>query len=124
MFRSAVVIAVLGLLLADPILCRAEAATAPCAEACRRPHDSSRPHPGPAEPGHDEAHGCICQGATRGADGETSSSLLAVEFLPIFSAESPPLPPRGPGRSPTPAAPLRGRLGGRSLRIERQSFLF
>ena len=124
MFRSAVVVAIAGLLLADPILCRARAVSGPCAIGCRWLHRSSGAHSRPAEHGHDSTHGCICQGATRSVDGKTSLVFAMDQFGPRSAIDRLLIPPEQPDRRLTHTVPLSRWIRGRDICIERQSFLF
>ena len=123
MLRLAVVIAVAGLLLADPILCRAETAGRPCAASRRSLHGPSDSHPGPTEAGPDSAHGCICQGATSNVDGKSSAASSLAWFAPLVAVDTPiVLPwPSEAHHIAFDASP--DRPDGRAIRIERQSFL-
>ncbi len=88
MLRLAVVVSIVGLMLADPILCRAEVAATPCAETCQTWHRASSSLPRPAAPNHDSTHGCICQGATRSVDGRSPLSIEVQTFEPFSLPES------------------------------------
>jgi hypothetical protein len=124
MLRLAVVVAMMGLLLVDPILCRADEAAGPCGAACRVGHGPSQPHSSPAESGEESAHGCICQGATGGVDSKSALALAVERLVPGWTADAPIVPTRSPGRGRLCSNPFPTRPAGRLARIERQSFLF
>ena len=123
MLRLAVVFWIVGLMLADPILCRVEAVAMPCAKNCQAWHRVTDSHRGPVTPDHDSTHGCICQGATQGADArlDLAIEVQALNLVAILEPVS-----RRWGRLDDgwrrDDPPGRGRVG-RGIRIMRQSFL-
>ncbi len=117
------VVAVVALLLADPILCRVESA-GPCAGTCQSRHTMSSPHPGPASHDHDASHGCICQGATNGVDARMPSVLNASGLDSSSTAGLLPRPFRLVERFRPAFNPLHTQPTGRAVRTRRQSFLF
>lgn len=129
MFRVVVVIWIVGLMLADPIVCRVEVATSACAATCRAGVSSRPTQPCPARHHHDSTHGCICQGATPGQDArshlteECQGFHPAPAFLPKSTGYGLSLAQLVPGRRFSASQPL-GVLSGRRLRVERQSLLF
>ena len=125
MARSVIIALVVGILLADPVLCRAGRAEGPCSDGCRTAHQSPPCDSGPGDPCEELAHGCVCQGATTEASG---AQVLSSTFLPL--AVPPPADFTMGSRArprPNPDVPLpfhaRASAVGRSLRIRRQSFL-
>jgi hypothetical protein len=104
-------------LLADPIVCRAEAKADPCAATSRHLHESGT---------HGDAcEGCLCQGATRLGDARSAPAAdEAGAHLPGIAPEAC-IAARRPalrGRVPLDAPRFAG--AGRLLRIATQSFRF
>ena len=124
MFRSGVIVAVVCILLADPILCRTGLSTVRTSEILRLAGTSAPIEtPAPVDPSDEALHGCVCQGATASLLIKTPDQMTSLDDaipspgwismeLTVLVGHFPPPPPR-------PNAPV----SGRSIRIVRQSFL-
>lgn len=124
MFRSVVVIVVVGLLPADPIFCGADAASGPCAPGCQPVHGPFDTHSRPGEHGHDATHGCICQGATQGRDGKLSFTIPIANFNTVPPDSESLIPPLHVDYSRSSNRRFSTATGGRRVRLQRQSLLF
>lgn len=127
--RSAIIAAVIGVLLMDPLACRASHAERPCASHPRAivvVHGDApdREHE-PAEPCDEASHGCVCQGATAERAGDSTLS----RSLPDAAAIAPALLDGAARPRPRPASTSTDRSinirpgDGRAVRIAHQSFL-
>lgn len=124
MARFGIIAVLIGLILADPVLCRSAEADDPCPGACDSMLGLEHGHQ-PSNGCHDAVHGCLCQGATNDRHaGQFAGLELPERAVPWL---------RGPWpdsfailvRSPSDVSPLGDAHGlpiGRSLRILHQSF--
>lgn len=123
MFRTGIILAVVGLLVADPILCRTAHAENPCPGHGRALPAACPGHPEPPDPGQESAHGCICRGATSDPTTKLRAHQASPEggLLPCA-----PLPPSLPApivvSSPPPSGP-HGPATGRAICISHQTLL-
>lgn len=124
MARFGIIAVLIGLLLADPVLCRSAEADNPCHGVCGSMLGLEHGQQ-PSNGCHDTGHGCLCQGATN----DRHSGQLAELELPARAVPWLRLP--WPDffaiivRFPSDFSPLGDAHGlpiGRSLRILHQSF--
>jgi hypothetical protein len=123
MFRTGIILAVVGLLVADPILCRTAHAEAPCAGHGRELTAPCPGHPEPPDSGQESAHGCICRGATADPTAKQRAHEASLDAAVFPSAPLRPLLPAPTDHiSPFPIGP-RGPATGRAICISNQTLL-
>ncbi|WP_145268717.1 hypothetical protein [Tautonia plasticadhaerens] len=126
MIRPGLVALMIGILLADPLLCGSAEAEAPCDGRCAETPARDDGHgPAPLDVCHDEGHECACQGVTNQPTGKADESSGAMgKALPSPLTSRPDLPEsRPPARPPIPRPEdADGPPVGRSLRIALGSF--
>ena len=127
MTRLGIVVALIGFLLADPVLCRAVDAQGPCPGGqCGAVHGllSEQGHQ-PFDACQEAVHGCLCQGATNDPAAGQRAELL-TSSRGILSPQSPWLDRLALLLKPVSITPSPGAADGlsvgRSLRIAIQSF--
>lgn len=123
MFRTGIILAIVGLLVVDPILCRTAQAEAPCPGHGRAFLAACPDHPEPSHSDSESGHGCICQGAT--SERPTKQQAQATHADAVFSSSTPNSSwlLATTGRITSPLVLSRGPATGRSIRISHQSFL-
>ena len=124
MSRSAMIAAVVGMLLADPLLCRVGDAERLCSTHALpvQLRGTDAPDREPAEPCGEASHSCVCQGATAKRSGDAVQLSTHPEkdatALPIRSGFS------QPRTRHVAVPPDRSRTTeGRAVRIRNQSLL-
>ncbi|RUL87015.1 hypothetical protein [Tautonia sociabilis] len=124
MFRTAIILAVVCLLAADPILCRTAHGETPCPGHGRAFAAATCPgHPEPPDSGQESAHGCICRGATSDPTAKQRVHEASSD-APVFPPA--PLPTSHPAPTGRPSPPHfdpRGPATGRAICIAKQTLL-
>lgn len=123
MFRTGILLAVVGLLVVDPILCRTAHAEAPCAGHGRELTAPCPGHPEPRDSGQESVHGCICRGATADPAAKQRVHTASLDAAVFPSVPHPPFLPAPTGRpSPSPVE-RHGPTTGRAICISHQTLL-
>lgn len=120
MARFGIIAVLIGLLLADPVLCRSVDTEGACRGRCGAVHGQQ-----PSDACHGPVHGCVCQGATNTVSSRQHEELaLSAPLIPLLHGPWPDLliDHALPPSVLPPPSDADGFPTGRSLRIAHQSF--
>ncbi|RUL89484.1 hypothetical protein [Tautonia sociabilis] len=123
MFRTGIILAVVGLLVVDPILCRTAQAEAPCPGHGHAQLAACPDHPEPSHSDPESAHGCICQGATSDRATKQQAHAAYADAVVMCSTPNSSWLLATTGRIPSPLVLSRGPATGRAICISNQSLL-